>query len=73
MNPNRNKGSKAEIEALLLDAMGRGKGDLGPRHQGRRHHRLPHRRLARFVKPGQVLIQMGEEVDPERSVVGVRL
>ena len=65
VNPNRNKGSKAEVEAMLLDAMGATKMIWAPGIKGADITDYHIDALARFVKPGQVVIQMGEEVDPE--------
>ena len=65
VNRNRNKGSKAEVEAMLLDAMGAEKMIWAPGIKGADITDYHIDALARFVKPGQVLIQMGEEVDPE--------
>ena len=65
INPNRNKGSKAEVEAKLLETMGAEKVIWAPgiREADITDYHID--ALARFVKPGQVLIQMGEEVDPD--------
>ena len=63
MNLNRNKGSKAEVEAMLLDTMGARKMIWAPGIKGADITDYHIDALARFVKPGQVLIQMGEEVD----------
>lgn len=65
VNRNRNKGSKAEVEAMLLDTMGARKMIWAPGIKGADITDYHIDALARFVKPGQVLIQMGEEVDPE--------
>lgn len=65
INPNRNKGSKAEIEAMLLDTMGAQKMIWAPGIKGADITDYHIDALARFVKPGQVLIQIGEEVDPD--------
>lgn len=64
VNRNRNKGSKAEVEAMLLDTMGARKMIWAPGIKGADITDYHIDALARFVKPGQVLIQMGEEVDP---------
>ena len=64
VNPNRNKGGKAEVEAMLLDTMGARKMIWAPGIKGADITDYHIDALARFVKPGQVLIQMGEEVDP---------
>lgn len=65
INPNRNKGSKAEVEAMLLDTIGARKMIWAPGIKGADITDYHIDALARFVKPGQVVIQMGEEVDPE--------
>ena len=65
INPNRNKGSKAEIEAMLLDTMGATKMIWAPGIKGADITDYHIDALARFIKPGQVLIQMGDEVDPD--------
>lgn len=65
INPNRNKGSKAEIEAMLLETMGARKMIWAPGIRGADITDYHIDALARFVKPGQVVIQMGEEIDPE--------
>jgi agmatine deiminase len=65
INPNRNKASKAEVEAMLLQTMGATKMIWAPGIKGADITDYHIDALARFVKPGQVLIQMGEEVDPE--------
>ncbi|MFK0165536.1 agmatine/peptidylarginine deiminase [Rhizobium sp. NPDC090279] len=64
VNPNRNKGSKAEIEAMLLETMGARKMIWAPGIKGADITDYHIDALARFVKPGVVLIQMGEEVAP---------
>jgi agmatine deiminase len=65
INSNRNTGTKDEITALLLDTMGAEKMIWAPGIKGADITDYHIDALARFVKPGQVLIQMGEEVDPE--------
>ncbi len=65
INPNRNNGTKAEVKAMLLDTMGARKMIWAPGIKGADITDYHIDALARFVKPGQVLIQMGEEVDPE--------
>ena len=65
VNRNRNKGSKAEVEAMLLDTMGALKVIWAPGIKGADITDYHIDALARFVKPGQVLIQMGDEIDPE--------
>lgn len=65
INPNRNKGSKDEITAMLLETMGAQKMIWAPGIKGADITDYHIDALARFVKPGQVVIQMGEEIDPE--------
>lgn len=65
INRNRNKGSKAEVEAMLLETLGATKMIWAPGIKGADITDYHIDALARFVKPGQVLIQMGEEIDPE--------
>lgn len=65
INPNRNGGSKAQIEQMLLDTMGAEKMIWAPGIIGADITDYHIDALARFVKPGQVLIQMGDEIDPE--------
>lgn len=65
VNRNRNKGSKAEVEAMLLDTMGARKMIWAPGIKGADVTDYHIDALARFVKPGQVLVQMGEEVDAQ--------
>lgn len=65
INPNRNKGSKDEITAMLLETMGAQKMIWAPGIKGADITDYHIDALARFVRPGQVLIQMGEEIDPE--------
>ena len=63
INPNRNKGSKAEVEAMLLATMGAKKMIWAPGIKGADITDYHIDALARFVKPGQVVIQMGEKID----------
>ncbi len=65
INPNRNQGSKPEVEAMLLQTMGAKKMIWAPGIEGADITDYHIDALARFVKPGQVLIQMGEVIDPE--------
>ena len=65
VNPNRNKGSKPQVEAMLLDTIGARKVIWAPGIKGADITDYHIDALARFVKPGQVLIQMGEEIDPD--------
>jgi agmatine deiminase len=63
VNPNRNNGTKAEVEAMLLDTMGAQKLIWAPGIKGADITDYHIDALARFVKPGQALIQMGDKVD----------
>lgn len=65
VNANRNRGSKAEIEKMLLDTMGARKMIWAPGIIGADITDYHIDALARFVKPGQLLIQMGDEIDAE--------
>jgi agmatine deiminase len=65
VNRNRNAGNKAKVEAMLLDTMGARKMIWAPGIKGADITDYHIDALARFVKPGQVLIQMGKEIDPE--------
>ncbi|HEV7323348.1 MAG TPA: agmatine deiminase family protein [Ensifer sp.] len=65
INRNRNKGSRQEIEAMLLEAMGADKIIWAPGIKGADITDYHIDALARFTGPGVVLIQMGEEVDPD--------
>ena len=65
INPNRNKGSKAEVEAMLLETMGARNVIWAPGIKGADITDYHIDALARFIEPGVVLIQMGEEIDPE--------
>lgn len=65
INPNRNKGSKAEVEAMLLQTLGAKKMIWAPGIKGADITDYHIDALARFVKPGLVLIQMGEEIDAQ--------
>lgn len=64
INPNRNAGSAAEVEALLLDALGAKKMIWAPGVVGADITDYHIDALARFVKPGQVVIQMPAKLDP---------
>ncbi|MDO5632774.1 MAG: agmatine deiminase family protein [Paracoccus sp. (in: a-proteobacteria)] len=64
INPNRNLGSKAEIERMLLDTMGAEKVIWAPGIVGADITDYHIDALARFVKPGQIVIQMGADIDP---------
>ena len=63
VNPNRNEGGKAEVERLLLDTMGAQKIIWAPGIKGADITDYHIDALARFVKPGQIVIQTGEEID----------
>ncbi|WP_181151657.1 MULTISPECIES: agmatine deiminase family protein [Brucella] len=65
INVNRNRGSKAEIEKMLLDTMGARKMIWAPGIIGADITDYHIDALARFVKPGQLLIQMGDKIDPD--------
>ena len=65
INPNRNTQSKAEIERLLLDALGAKHMIWAPGIKGADITDYHIDALARFVKPGLVVIQMGKS--PDRS------
>lgn len=65
VNRNRNNRSKAEVEAMLLDTMGAQKLIWAPGIKGADITDYHIDALARFVNPGQVLIQMGDAVDPD--------
>ncbi|MFD1882173.1 agmatine deiminase family protein [Paracoccus pacificus] len=63
INPNRNRGTKAQIEAMLLDTMGAEKVIWAPGIVGADITDYHIDALARFVQPGKVVIQMGEKID----------
>ena len=63
VNPNRNTGSKAEVEAMLLETMGAQKVIWAPGITGADITDFHIDALARFVAPGLVIIQMGDVVD----------
>ena len=65
INGNRNKQSKADIERLLLDALGAEHMIWAPGIKGADITDFHIDALARFVKPGQVVIQLGKS--PDRS------
>lgn len=65
INPNRNRGSKAEIERMLLDTMGARTIIWAPGIIGADITDYHIDALARFVRPGQIVIQMGEAIDPD--------
>jgi agmatine deiminase len=63
INRNRNKGSKDEIERLILDALGAERMIWAPGVKGADITDFHIDALARFVKPGQVVIQLGKSID----------
>lgn len=63
INRNRNSGFKAEVEAMLLETMGAQKMIWAPGIRGADITDYHIDALARFVRPGQIVIQMGDEVD----------
>ena len=73
VNPNRNHCRKAEIEQRLLGALGAETMIWAPGIIGADITDYHIDALARFVKPGQVLIQLRDSVDRVRPLVGVRL
>lgn len=64
-NPNRNDLSQEDIGERLLTALGGGKMIWAPGIIGADITDYHIDALARFVAPGKVLIQLGEEIDPE--------
>lgn len=64
-NPNRNMGSRDEIEAKLLHALGGRKMIWAPGVAGADITDYHIDSLARFVAPGKVIIQLPETVDPD--------
>jgi len=65
VNPNRNAGTREDVEELLLDALGAEKMIWAPGVIGADITDFHIDALARYVKPGQVLIQL-----PEKLVTG---
>jgi agmatine deiminase len=63
VNPNRNAGTRDEVERLLLDALGAEKMIWAPGIAGADITDYHIDALARFVKPGQVVIQLPDAVD----------
>lgn len=63
VNTNRNMGGRAEIERRLLDALGAETMIWAPGVKGADITDYHIDALARFVKPGQVVIQLGRRVD----------
>jgi agmatine deiminase len=62
VNPNRNAGSQEEVERLLLDALGAEKMIWAPGVIGADITDYHIDALARYVKAGQVLIQLPEKI-----------
>ena len=60
VNRNRNRGGKADVERLLLDALGAERMIWAPGVKGADITDYHIDALARFVKPGQVVIQLGD-------------
>ena len=63
VNSNRNRASKAEVERRLLDALGAEKMIWAPGRKGADITDYHIDALARFVKPGQVVIQLPKTID----------
>ena len=64
VNPNRNSGSQVDVERLLLDALGAEKMIWAPGVSGADITDYHIDALARYIKPGQVLIQLPDKPDP---------
>jgi agmatine deiminase len=62
VNPNRNAGSREDVEKLLLDALGAEKMIWAPGVIGADITDFHIDALARYVKPGQVMIQLPEKI-----------
>lgn len=62
VNPNRNSGSREDVERLLLEALGAEKVIWAPGVVGADITDFHIDALARYVKPGQVLIQLPNRV-----------
>ncbi|MEX3008568.1 agmatine/peptidylarginine deiminase [Hoeflea sp. TYP-13] len=65
VNPNRNNGTRQDVEARLLDALGAQKIIWAPGIVGGDITDYHIDALARFVSPGLVLMQLPERRDPE--------
>ena len=63
VNANRNKNSKADVERRILDALGAEKMIWAPGIKGADITDYHIDAVARFVKPGQVVIQLAKTVD----------
>ena len=64
VNPNRNRGTRAEVEGLLQQALGAEKTIWAPGVRGADITDYHIDSLARFTRPGHVIIQMPEKPDP---------
>jgi agmatine deiminase len=64
-NPNRNSISEAEIGERLLAALGGEKMIWAPGIMGKDITDYHIDALARFVGPGKILIQLGDDIDPD--------
>ncbi len=62
VNPNRNIGAQEEVEQLLLDALGADKVIWAPGVMGADITDYHIDALARYVKPGQVMIQLPKKI-----------
>ncbi len=62
VNPNRNSGTQEEVETLLLDALGAEKMIWAPGVIGADITDFHIDALARYVRPGQVLIQLPKKI-----------
>ncbi len=64
VNRNRNKGSRQEVEAMLFETYGAEKVIWAPGIKGGDITDYHIDGLARFTEPGTVLIQIGDQLDP---------
>lgn len=64
VNPNRNSGSRHEVEQLLMETYGAEKVIWAPGIKGADITDYHIDALARFTAPGTVLIQIADEIDP---------
>jgi len=62
VNPNRNSGTREEVEKLLLDALGADKVIWAPGVMGADITDFHIDALARYVKPGQVMLQLPKKI-----------
>lgn len=65
VNPNRNRMTEREVEDRLLRALGGKKMIWAPGIAGKDITDYHIDALARFVGPGKLLIQLGDEIDPD--------